>query len=417
MIFRLWTQLAARLIPFESGVRRALRVDVSVMLLMTCFTALTNPFNGLILRRELGATPFQLAVFGSGSAACLLLSLAAARMIDTRRALPWLVWPTFLARGLFLLVPFIDSAWSFVGVLLGATMLGTVSGPAQAVVVQQVYPKTERGRALATVRVIGGVLAILLALAAGHVFGWFGFRWVFCAAAVLGMAASLRQLSLPLAPPADDATAARPTLGEAWRAIRRDRKFRALLVSAFVFGSGVWLMIPATPIMLADVVRASTAQVGVLAAVAAIAGLCGNLLWGPLVDRRSSLVALRAVYGVGMFVPVTYYFATSPWMLVGASVAESLMATGLDLVWMLVIIDSAGPRRTPQYMAICTTFAGIRGIVGPLAGGALIELVGVRSVYVVAAVLMAGGAWLLSRQLRAPARQNVPGLAKPSFAR
>ena len=76
-------------------VRRAVRIDMSVTLLFTVFTGLTAPFTGLILRRELGASPFQLSVLGSAGAACLLLSLALARVVDARRPLPWVVWPSF----------------------------------------------------------------------------------------------------------------------------------------------------------------------------------------------------------------------------------------------------------------------------------------------------------------------------------
>src|SRR5919204_1459252 len=116
----------ARLLDFSPAVQRALRIDVSVMLLFTLFAGLTTPFTGLILRRELGASALQLSVLASASAACLLLSLALARVIDSRRPLPWVVWPTFIARGLFLLVPFVDTPWPFVGMLVTATLLGTV---------------------------------------------------------------------------------------------------------------------------------------------------------------------------------------------------------------------------------------------------------------------------------------------------
>src|SRR5919108_3526179 len=92
----------AQFLAFSPSVRRTVRIDVSVMLLFTLFAGLTTPFTGLILRRELGASPLQLSVLASASAACLLLSLGLARLIDSGRPLPWVVWPSFLARGLFL---------------------------------------------------------------------------------------------------------------------------------------------------------------------------------------------------------------------------------------------------------------------------------------------------------------------------
>jgi MFS family permease len=388
-----------RYLAFSPEVRRALRIDISATLLFTIFMGLTGPFTGLILRRELGATALQLSILASANAACLLLSLALARVIDCRRPLKFVVWPSFLARSLFLLVPFIHSPWPFVAVLVGGTLMSTVSGPAQTALVQQLYPAAERGRALGTVRTAGAVLGIALAAVAGHLLGWISWRWVFPAAGVLGMAASLRARRLPVREAPPDAVGDRPGLGEAWRAMRDDRRYRRLLLSSFVFGAGVWIQMPAAPILLADVLHVTTAEVGVLAAAAAVAALAGNVVWGRLVDRHASLRALRAVYVVGALTPLIYFFSRTPSMLIAASVTESLMATGLDLVWMLAIIEFAGPRRTAQYAAIAATLAGVRGVIGPLLGAAIIQTLGLHAVYLVAAALMASGAWLVHRQL------------------
>jgi predicted MFS family arabinose efflux permease len=394
-----------RWLEFSPETRCALRIDVSVTLLFTVFTGLTSPFTGLILRRDLGATPLQLSVLGSAGAACLLLSVAVARLIDCRRPLPWVVWPGFVARALFLLAPAISTPWPLVGVLVAGTALGTVMSPAQAALVQQVYPPSERGRALGTVRTAGALVGIALAVVAGQILGRLSWRWVFPVAGLVGMASSLRQRRLPVSSDTVGGEA-RPALAEAWYAVRDDRAYRRLLTSAFVFGSGVWLMQPATPLLLADVVQASTAQVGVLAAAAALASIGGNLVWGRLVDGQRSLKALRAVYTVGTGVPLIFAVcAVHPSLVIGASVAESLMATGLDLVWMLAVIEFAGPGRTAQYAAIASTLAGVRGVVGPLAGAALIETAGLQTLYVVAATLMATGALLVWRQAR---HQNTP---------
>jgi MFS family permease len=388
-----------RTLDFSPQVRRALRVDISASLLVTVFVGLTGPFTGLILRRELGATPLQLSILASAGAACLLMSLALTRLIDHRRPLGFVVWPTFVARSLFLFVPLIDTPWPLVAVLVTGTLMSAVTGPAQAALVQQVYPLQERGRALGTVRVAGAALSIALSIAAGHLFTWVSYRWIFCAAGVFGMAACLRQRRLPVPPAPAGRDTDRPGLREAWCAMREDHGYRRALLASFVFGSGIWVQMPATPLLLADVLHATTAQVGFLAATAAAAALGGSLLWGHLADRRSSLIALRTVYVLGTLTPLIYYSCRTPWMLVAASISESLMHTGLDLVWMLTVIEFAGPRRTAQYAAIAGTLAGVRGVIGPFLGAAIIETLGVRPVYLVSAGLMATGALMVSGHL------------------
>jgi MFS family permease len=154
----------------------------------------------------------------------------------------------------------------------------------------------------------------------------------------------------------------------------------------------------------------SASQVGVFAAVAAMATLAGSAYWGWLVDRRSSLEALRVMYLIGAATPLIYYVAWSPWVLVASSVTDSLLSVGLELVWMMAIIDVAGPHRTAQYVAIGATLAGVRGIAGPLVGGLLIHAFGVHAVYLVASILTFFGAWIVGRELRV--RVPAPALSR-----
>src|SRR2546428_13096603 len=106
----------------------------------------------------------------SGGGACLLLSLLWARAFHGRPPLPYLVWPGFVARGVFLLVPFVSSAWSFGGLAIARGFFGAAAAPAQAAVVERVYPRAQRSRALGVGRVAGAVPGIRLALAVGPVF-------------------------------------------------------------------------------------------------------------------------------------------------------------------------------------------------------------------------------------------------------
>ncbi len=385
---------------FSPEIRRALKIDISATLLFTVFAGLTGPFIGLILRRELGATPLQLAVMSSAGGGCLLLSLLWAKACHGRPPLPYLVWPAFLARGVFLLVPFVSSAWSFVGLVIARDFFGAAVAPAHAAVVERVYPRAQRGRALGLVRMAGAVLGIGLALAAGQLFDQIGYRWIFVAAALLGMAACLRLRRLAVPEPEIDGVEGPAGLREAWLTVREDHAFRRLLVASFLFGFGCWIQTPAQPLLLVDVLGVSASQVGVFGSVAAVATLAGSAYWGWLVDRKSSLEALRVMYLVGATTPLIYYIAWSPWVLVASAVTDSVVAVGLELVWMMAVIDVAGPQRTAQYIAIGATLAGVRGVAGPLVGGLVIHSFGIHAVYLIAAILTFSGAWLVGRELR-----------------
>src|SRR5712691_1021983 len=370
--------------PFSPEIERALRVDVSAVLLFTVFASLTTPFIGLILRRELGATPLQLSVMSAAGGACLLLSLAWARALCGHAPLPYLVWPSFVARGLFLLMPLASSAWLFVSLIVATNVFGAAAAPAQAAVVERLYPRAARGRALGLVRMAGAALGVGLALAAGQLFERVDYRVIF--------------------PAAEGGKGTVGGLREAWAAVRDDDVFRRLLVASFLFGTGCWIQTPAHPLLLVDVLHVSTAQVGVFAAAAAAATLVGGAWWGGLVDRRSSLDALWMMYLVGAATPAICALAWSPWVLVASSVTDALLGIGLELVWMMVVIDIAGPARAAQYVAIGATLAGVRGVLGPLAGGLLIHALGVRAVYLAALALMTAAAWLVVRE---PARRAV----------
>jgi predicted MFS family arabinose efflux permease len=189
-------------------------------------------------------------------------------------------------------------------------------------------------------------------------------------------------------------------LREAWLTVREDHAFRRLLVASFLFGFGCWIQTPAHPLLAVDVLQVSASQVGVFASVAAVATLAGSAYWGWLVDRKSSLEALRVMYLIGATTPLIYYIAWSPWVLVASAVTDSLLAVGLELVWMMAVIDVAGPQRTAQYVAIGATLAGVRGIAGPLVGGLVIHAFGIHAVYLIAAILTFSGAWLVGRELR-----------------
>lgn len=384
---------------FTPEVRRVVTVEVSSALLAAAFTGLTAPFTGVFLRGVLHASPVQIAVASAGDAAFMLPFLVWAKALHGRSPLPCVVWAGFTARALYLLTPAIHTAWPFVGILVAGSLLGAVASPAYSVLVETVYPREQRGHALGVVRMAGSMLAIALSPVAGRLIGLAGYPAVFAAAAVVGMAGSLRQRAMG-SPALSRAAHEVPGTGwRLWSAANEDPMFRRVLVAAFVFGLGIWLQAPAYPLMLVDLLHATALQIGIVAAVGSVVGLIGNTWWGRIVDRRSSVGVLRIVYIVGLTSPLIYLMGLavrSPWILVGTAAADALTATGLDIVSLVTVMDFAGPRRSAQYMATYQTLAGVRGVVGPLLSALVVQRAGIAAVYPLAAAAMLAAARLAS---------------------
>lgn len=399
-------------------VRRALVVDVTATALAAVFTSLTLPFAGLILRREFGATPFQLSLAASAGASAMLLALAWARLAAHHPPLPWIVWPGVLGRGLFLLAPLAASAWALTALMAAATFVGALAGPAHTALVERIYPRVIRGRAMAMVRATAGVVAVGVSIAAGVVLETFGYRIAFAAAGAVGVVASLALLAMRV-PGGGSAATARSTDRRAMPERERtdDGAFTALMVSAFLFGTGCWIQVPARPLTLADVVRVTPSELGWLGAIGAVVTIVGSLVWGRLVDRRSSLYALYFVYIAGTLSTVCYLTASTPWGLVGSFLGDALAGSGLEVVWIVAVIDVAGPGRAARAAAVSATLAGVRGIAGPPVGALLIDAFGVGVVYVVAIGCMVGAFALLGRVSRAQLGSRLPEPVAVSLVR
>jgi MFS family permease len=375
--------------------------------LAAVFTGVTVPFAGLILRRDFNATPLMLSLAASAGAAAMLLALAWARVAAHHPPLRWIVWPGVLGRGLFLLAPLAVSAWALTALMSAATFLGTLAGPAQTALVDRIYPRVVRGGAMAIVRAVAGVVAAVVSVAAGLVLERFGYAVAFAAAGGVGVVASLTFLAMRV--PATETTegalaadAPRPTAHGA----DGDRGFAMLMASAFLFGAGCWIQVPARPLTLADVVRVTPSDLGWLAAVGAVVTIAGSLVWGRLVDRGSSLSAMRFVYVAGLVSTACYLTASTPYGLVGSFVGDGLVGSGLEVAWIVALIDVAGPGRAARAAAVSATLAGTRGLLGPIAGAVLIDGFGLGVVYVVAIGCMLGALALLGRVV--PTRAASP---------
>jgi MFS family permease len=227
---------------------------------------------------------------------------------------------------------------------------------------------------------------------------------MFPVAALFGIAAAARQwgvarLSFRAAVLHED-----PRPSSIAGTLRDDRRFRSILTAAFLFGLGIWLLQPLTPIVQADILHATPVNLGVGAAAASIFGLFAVGYWSRGIDRRPSAAVLQRVYALGVWSPILYLggmVIRNPWLVIAPMIVDSLVASGLDIVANLAVIDSAGAR-SGQYLGIYQMLAGIRGIVGPFLGAWVLHRAGIGSAFGLAALTMILGAGLAGSGITAP---------------
>ncbi|MFF2370453.1 MFS transporter [Agromyces sp. NPDC058110] len=262
-------------------------------------------------------------------------------------------------------------------------------------VTAQLVPADRLGRAMTVVNT-GVSLATIAAVPAGALLGeLFGWRAVFLGAAAAGVIALAAQLTtLPSVPPTGApgfrtlaSTAARPVVALGILSI--------VLIAGGHF-TGFTYLRPA----FQSIGGFDAAVLAALLAAFGVASFAGNLLAGPLADRRLIVLVIGAPAAIGA---ATLLFALGGGSLAVAVVAMLVWGLGFGAVPTMVQTWIAGvaPDRLESAGGLVVAAFQVAITVGAAVGGAIVDSVGVQAAFIgggVAAVL--GGLVLASARRR-----------------
>src|SRR5690606_18201148 len=114
--------------------------------------------------------------------------------------------------------------------------------------------------------------------------------------------------------------------------------------------------------------------------IAVLTGVVPNLarlvmspIWGRLFDRANFFV-LRMALNLGFALGIVSFFASDSTLgLMLAAITFGVSTAGGDVAWSLWVTKIAPPDRVADYMSVHTFFTGLRGLVAPMVGFALVE--------------------------------------------
>ncbi len=285
------------------------------------------------------------------------------------------------------------SYWALLAMILVAESIATIAMPGARTWVARRVPAQARGR-------LNGVLTagIAIGFGAGAGIGGvtaseFGYRWALFINALSFVVSAALVTAAGSVPPAKAAGAQRPRLVSSavagTRLIFGEARLSGVAVGLIGVGFSAAVDRPAVVALTQDNLPGGGGGYGLLLAMISIGALVVSLGVG----RIKALSATAGVFIAGILVQVVGHLGLglSPWLAVAAVMALVMgVGNGLESVVGSTLLQNAAPAEhvgTVVAAVVSTSF--VADGVGSLIGGQLVDGLGPRVVFAIAALLMA----------------------------
>lgn len=366
-------------------------------------------FVARIARADMRATATQMGWLAAAPAVGYLFATVWARQMEGKSKLPFVYWTWLVARGMFMLAPFIRTREQFVLLVCLTPIIFSVSTPAYTAIMRDIYPDQLRGRLMSAVRVVLNVVTLGAALLTGRLLDS-GLPWqtaFFVGGAFGALSAwTFSRITVPSSegetgPKRSTIAFFRDTLGILWR----NPGYRWFTASVFVYGFGNLVASTIYPIYQVDRFHISNTEVANLQNVAAATTIVGFFFWGWFMDKKGPLLTVLIAICVVCTMPVVYALAPRVEYLRIAAATGGLAMSGIDLGYINTTLLFAEAGRAAQYQALHSSFFGLRGTIAPQLAIPLMHAVGPQNAFYVSEVIMLCGVMLQLFSMRDARRQ------------
>ena len=362
-----------------------------------------------ILRKEMGASAFQIALFTALNPILSVFSFywGAQLSVSKKKLLPNLMSAWILARVPFLFFPFIKSVWLFFLASAVYQIFNRAATPALMEIIKRNIPQKTRGKIFSlyfTLSVLEGVgigliLATILHI---HETNWPLFFFV---AALVGLSSLLIQMRIPLSTD-EEPLAKKPKnritqpLKACFSLLKMRPDFAHFQWCFMLGGLSLMIIAPARTIFTADILSVSIGTVTIARCIFAGLGMAASsYFWQRGLEKRGIqsttylILVLFAVFPLTLLlsrVHLSFFFA--------AHIVYGIAQGGSHLVWILSGTIFSGDRDSSLYSTVNVLMVGLRGMIGPFLGSFLCDFIGPAPVLISVSALALFGTWWLARR-------------------
>ena len=391
-------------------VRRNFRIDLTSAILGGAYISVVVTFMPIVVRR-MGGSPSDVALVVAAPFIGHLLSplftflFAGLRPVRVTAGTATASRVVFLAGVLVAATPLMLAMTTVVVFVIAVANIGSYT-----LLMQGIYPDTERAKAMANVRIGGAIAGIARAALAGALIDIVPASAVFAAAAIIALPGAISFFWIRYDPVA---VRTRRPIKQIAQGVWADRRYRRLLLAATVFGTGNLMNVAIFPIMLVDHFDASNSFVGAMMVVQSATMIVAYLVWGRIIDRGSSIRLTLVNTVVTILVPIGYIAAPATWALLPVAAIAGIVTAGGELTFFTNIVQLAPRERIGEYAAAQSLLMGIRGTFAPFVASALLGLVDPRAVLLVGVLFMTVGAWIMAGAVRLATTPRPAPVAAP----
>jgi len=253
------------------------------------------------------------------------------------------------------------------------------------------YPTRERGKRVSTMFTISIGVGILFSF-------WLGkgldaditnFHMQFFLLAIAAIISALFLMKIPSVPLDPEAKS------NAWQTISllwKDKLFAIMIVGYIILGVGNSMVIPIRIEYMADpkyTINASNLDITVINVVIQGASMIiSTRIWGYTFDKLH-FITTRLLVNACFFISFVTFFTSKNLLVLGVSIAVNgfAMAGGM-ILWNLWVTKIAPHNKIPVYMSAHSACSGVKGLIAPFIGYAILALTGPKTVGFIAAGLM-----------------------------
>jgi len=374
--------------------RRLLWLDGLISSVSEAFvTSFVHPF-----AISLGATNGQIGMLSSlTSMAAALGLLPGARLGDrvkTRKRVVMLAGGgagrliLFAVAAAPLLLPPPIAVYVYIMLIAGRGFIGQLGYPAWLGLMADLAPAAIRGRYFSGRNIAMALAGLLFAPLAGRLIDLIGppagYQVSFLLAGIIGLIATAIFSRIPEPPPLIE-EAAEPAGHGLFGFLRQHPRFTAFAAVAFIWNLAINVAGPFFTVHLVRNLGATPTEIGILATIQSLSTIVGQRVWGRLHDRKGALWIVRFSGFMIPCLPLLWVIAPAPWFVGLIYTVGGFAWAGHGLANFNLLLSLTPAAQRGRYVAAYQMAAFAGAALGPLIGGALLDLFAIRTLFLVSA--------------------------------